>query len=447
LGLTFGALTAFGIVFFIWRAPRLVSLEAIVVDALRHFDDKWMSVVREDWHRPVMQLNLRVGQDPLVIVERIIAKSIESGDNLSFTSGLVLLRERCQQVVRPDHMVEFDAYLHHHFRSVVRIAGKHADSRSLQQLIQFIRELGAPSDEAILKSKISGFDPPAGEMLVREIIREAITERLVEPVHLALAVVEEGSDAVLRTLPAGDETWMYNPKQRELRLLDDERFRANDLRIDAYEEQYPRYLGEIGESAIKSGLRETGWAVSHSISMIMLQIHQHAKGLRLKQILLRQCTFSLWQMSEAACEAKMVRSMTLSMLRFLAEELDKDSEEEIAWLLVNDVEGILLEQARIGVLDTMTVIDIAMLGLQIVRKFTKPAIKLIELMGKASEFVKSLTNFSENRELQHTYRELILRIRQQRDIATSDNIEDINTTVKSTLESLGEPEFEERRQS
>lgn len=443
LSLILGALTVFSIAFFIWRAPRLVSPEAIIADALRHFDSKWMDVIRGDWERPVRQLKLRVEQDPLVVVERVLAKSVESGDNLSFTSGLVLLRERFWGIVRPEDLIEFDAYLHHHLRSVVRMAAKYSDSHSLEQLTQFVRELGAPSPEAIIDTKMIGWEAPAGEMLVREIIDEALAQRLEEPLTLGLVVVEERSENVLRTLPPGDATWMYNPRREEIRLSDNKTFSDNDLRIRAFEDQYLRYLGRIAESAIELGLREIGWAASYRLTNIMLQIQQYAKGLQLKQMLLHECGFHLSLISQAACRAKLARVIDLGMLQYLAQELDTDEEEGTAWLLVNQVKTILLDQARVGILDFGMVIDVAMLGLKIVEKFTEPAVQLIGVMGEAAKCLKSLPNFGDNRELQSTYGQLISRIRQQVNVK-SYNREKIAATVKSTLEELGEPEFEER---
>jgi len=443
LGLVFGALTAFGIAFFIWRAPRLVSPEAIIADALRHFDGKWMDIIRNDWRRPVMQIRLRVGQDPLVVVDGVLAKSVESYDYLSFTSGLVLLRDRFREATTPNDMIELDAYLHYHLRSVVKSAAKHSDSYLLEQLVQFVRELGTPSPEALRSTRTTRWDAPAGEMLVREVISEALTERMQEPVRLGLVVVGEGAENVLKTLPSGDETWMFNPKFREIRLSDNKDFTNNDLRVEAFEDQYIRYLRTLGESAIELGLREVAWTTSHRLAMIMLQIQEHTKGLRLKQMLMQQCSFSLAEISNAACKAKLARAVSLSMLPGLAEKLDKQEEEGTAWLLAHLIESTFLEQARAGILDLGTVVDVAMLGLDLVTKFPEPAVRLIAVMGEAAKHVKTLPNFGEDKELQFVYRELISRIRQQTTV-TSDDRQKIRIAVKSTLDALDEPEFEER---
>jgi len=65
-------------------------------------------------------------------------------------------------------MMEFDAYLRHHFRSLVRTAARHSDAYSLLQLINFIRELGEPSPESIVKCDTYAYDynDAAGELLL-----------------------------------------------------------------------------------------------------------------------------------------------------------------------------------------------------------------------------------------------------------------------------------------
>ena len=444
LGLIFGALTVFGIAYFIWRSPKLVSPEAIIADALRHLDGKWMDIIRNDWRRPVMQIRLRVGQDPLVVVDGVLAKSVESYDYLSFTSGLVLLRDRFLEVATPNDMIELDVYLHYHLRSVVKSAAKHSDAYLLEQLVQFVRELGTPSPEALRSTRTTRWDAPAGEMLVREVISEALTERMQEPVRLGLVVVGEGAENVLKTLPSGDETWMFNPKFREIRLSDNKDFTNNDLRVEAFEDQYIRYLRTLGESAIELGLREVAWTTSHRLAMIMLQIQEHAKGLRLKQMLLQQCSFSLAQISDAACKAKMARAVDLGMLQYVAEKVDKQEEEGTAWLLAHLIESTFLEQAKAGILDLGTVVDVAMLGFDLVTKFPEPAVRLIAVMGEAAKHVKSLPDFDKDRELQSIYEELKSRIRQQTTVS-SDDRQKIRMAVNSALEALGELEFEERK--
>ena len=203
------------------------------------------------------------------------------------------------------------------------------------------------------------------------------------------------------------------------------------------------YLGETGSSAIDLGLREVSWTASSELTQIMVSIEEDAKGFPLKRMLIWQALGPLLHICEAASENRLARSLDLSLLHDVAAKLDKDAEEVSARNLVSSVKDILTDITRSGIIDWMNVVDIGVFGLQIAERFTEPAVRLIQAMGKAAEHLKGQPDFRENRQRQRIYEEMVRRIRQQR-IARAPDRERIFSTVRTVLEELGKPELEER---
>ncbi len=121
LSFVLGLATASSIAYFIFRAPRLISPESIITDSLKSVDKVWLKKVKRDWCHPAFKISLNVSYDPFIIIERILSKAVVSGDNLTFLSGLVLIRDHLQYAKTiephklPDYIIEIDAYLRHHF--------------------------------------------------------------------------------------------------------------------------------------------------------------------------------------------------------------------------------------------------------------------------------------------------------------------------------------------
>jgi hypothetical protein len=75
LSFVLGLATAGSIAYFIFRAPKMVSPEAIITDALKSFDKEWLDKVKSDWCEPAFQLKLDVRYDPFIAIERILSRA------------------------------------------------------------------------------------------------------------------------------------------------------------------------------------------------------------------------------------------------------------------------------------------------------------------------------------------------------------------------------------
>jgi hypothetical protein len=162
-------------------------------------------------------------------------------------------------------------------------------------------------------------------------------------------------------------------------------------------------------------------------------------------MIIGQAVWNLSEISKVVVNNKLSDAMTLSMLEYALEHVDPENDESIAWDLVNYVSRFLLQSAKVGLLHFGNIIDCAMLGLRVVEKFTKPAIRLLESMGEAAKLLKQVANYNENKDLQFVYHELIQRIRQIGYAGPRKDPDLITTTVKTLLQGLGEPEIEERQ--
>jgi len=454
LSFVLGFATASSIAYFIFKAPRMVSPEAIITDALKNFDKEWLDKIKRDWCKPAFQLKLNVRYDPFIAVERVLSRAVDSGDNLTFISGLILIRDHLHGIKAmdphklPDYIIEIDAYLRHHFRYIVRTAARNSDAYTLLQLINFIKEVGSPSSESIMKCDTFAFDfdEAPGELTIREIIGQSAAYQLSECVTRGIHIVESGAIEVIKTLPKQTDTWLFNQMKPSSDISDEEQKRlwANDHRVENFERQYFSYLGSLGVKAADSKsveiVRNSTWSLNNIISSVI----QHVDGYTMKAMIVRQAIWSLDEIMKASYKNNLSDAMSLSMLQYAAEHTDPNQDESVAWYLVHYVSDFLILHAKLGLLHYMNVVDSAMFGLRIVEKYTNPAIHLLKSMGDSAKLLKNSTNYSDNKDLQLVYEEIINRIRQVGHGKAKDP-KQIWATAKSVLESLNEPEFEERK--
>jgi hypothetical protein len=457
LSLVFGLATASGITFFIYKAPSMVSPESIITYALKSFDKEWLDTIKRDWCHPRHHIIINVRNDPFIAIERILSKAVDSGDSLTFVSGLLLIRDHLHAIKQldprelPNYIIEIDAYFRHHFRSLARTAAKNSDAYTLLQLTYFIEQLEDPSPESIKKcdSFEFGFDEAAGELLLREIIGQATKYQLTECVTRGIHIVESRATKVIATLPQQTETWLFNQKKSDSELPEEERKKlwANDYRVNNFETQYLSYLASLGVTAADSKSTEIVRSVSWALSNIISSIIQDIQGHTMKAMMIQRAIWNLDEITKASLKNKLSDAASLDMLRFAAEKINNENEEIVAWHLVHYISDSLLGRAKIGLLDFTSVVDSAMIGLTMVTKYTKPAIHLLQSMGQSAEILKKKANYVEDEELRFIYSEVIRRIRQVGHDGRSKDPAQISSVSKSILESLDEPEFEKKHKS
>ena len=82
------ATEALGIGVLVWNAPGLMSPEAIVDAALRGFNAKWVAQVKSDWNDYRHPGAINVAADPMVVVERTLASTLERSDRASLVQPI-----------------------------------------------------------------------------------------------------------------------------------------------------------------------------------------------------------------------------------------------------------------------------------------------------------------------------------------------------------------------
>lgn len=449
LSFILGIATACGIAYFIFKAPRMVSPEPIIANSLKSFNKEWLDTIKRDWCRPSFQLKLNVRYDPFIAIERILSKAVDSGDSITFIAGLILVRDHLHSPNTidphelPNYIVEIDAYLRHHFRSMVRTAAKNSDAYTLLQLIHFIEELGNPSPESITECDTFAFDfeEAPGELLLREIIQQSSPYQLTECITRGIHIVESRATNVIETLPKQIDTWLFNQTPTDPKLSEKEQRRLwdNDHRVENFERQYFEYLHSLGVKAADSKSIEIVRAVTISLQNIISSIIQHIDGYTMKAMIVRRAMWSLDAIMKASCNNNLSDAMSLSMLKYAAEHTDSDQDESVAWHLIYYVSDFLLLHAKSGLLDFMHVVDSAMVGLNISKKYTNPTIHLLKSMGESAKSLKNSAYYSDNKDLQLVYEEIIKRIKQVGS-GEAKAPKQIWATAKSVLESLNGPE-------
>lgn len=444
--------TACGITYFIYSAPRMVSPESIIAHALRSFDGNWLDAVKRDWRRPDFEIRLNVRDDPFIVIERVLSKAIDSGDSLTFVSGLVLIRDHLYELgsVEPtklaDSMIEIDAYFRHHCRSLIRRAASNSDAYTLLQFIYFIEALEKPSPRSIAEADTFafGFTGAAGELLVREIVEQSVEHRLIECATRGIHIIETRAADVIKTLPKQEDAWLFDSMKQNVKTSEEEKKRLwkNDYKVNNFERQYFSYLQSLGVIAANSKLAEIVRSVAWSLNNIISDIIQYVNGHTMKAMIVRQGLTNLDEVRKASCDNRLSDAISLSMLEYALEHTDPQHDEMVAWHIIWYVSNHLVSHAKLGLLNYMDVVDSAMCGIATVKKYTKPAIRLLEAYGEAAKLVKKNANYAENRDLQLVYGEIVQRIRQIGHNVPKKEPAEILAVTKQTLDALGEPEFE-----
>jgi hypothetical protein len=445
--------SACAIAYFVYSAPRIISPEYIVGNALRSLDAQWLDAIKQHWGRPAFQIRLEVS-DPFVVIERVLSKAVDSGDSLTFVSGLVLIRDHLRELssAQPtqlaDSIIEIDAYFHHHFRSITRRAGSNSDAYTLLNLIYFIEELGKPSPKSIAEADTFafGFTGSAGELLVREIIKQSAEHGLVECATRGIHIVESRASDVIKVQPKQKDTWLFDPTKRNLQESEDEKKRlwGNDFKVQNFEQHYLSYLEEVGVAAAKEKSPEIVRCVVRSLNNIISSIVQDTDGSTMKAMMVQRAVFSIDAVRRASCDNGLSHAMTLAMLDNALNHIDAEHEEMVAWRIISYVSDYLVSHAKLGLLDYMDVIDSAMCGIATVENYTKPTIRLLRAYGEAAELVRSNADYAQNRDLQLVYAEIVRRIRQVGQDVPKKDREKMLAVTREILDDLVEPEFEAR---
>jgi len=446
IGLLLGLLTAASIAYFIFRSPKLVSPEAIIRDSLKTFNKDWLDIVKRDWQHPDRRITLNVINDPFIVIERVLHRAITSGDNLTFLSGLILIRNHLinpntiDPQKRPEYLIEVDAYFAHHLRSLVRTAAQNHDSHSLLLLLEFIAEIGQPSLDSIQANVdyLMDSENAAGELLVRDIIRHSLSNNLVDCVIKGTYTISHGATAVIKTLPHQTSTWQYNgmPHISNISKKEQDKLWANDRRIETFVYNYISYFASLGEKATNLRAVPIVSNVCLSINQIVVSITNEIKGNLMKAMLIHRALSALHQINEHALKNQLSSHTVLHYLQYAAEKLNPGTDASSAWAMANWVSSILKESAKFGSLNLSEIIDSTILTIHLSDKFLAQSKLLIKSMGESAITLKNHSSFQQNNEIQFAFEELKSRIKQIGQSCKGNNAKKINKFAQDTLNTI-----------
>lgn len=446
IGLLLALLTAASIAYFIFRSPRLLSPEAIIKDSLKTFNKDWLDIVKRDWQHPNRKITLNVINDPFIVIERVLHRAITSGDNLTFVSGLILIRDHLvnpntiDPQKRPEYLIEVDAYFTHHLRSLIRTAAQNHDSHSLLLLLEFIKEIGQPSPDSIQGNVdyLMDSENAAGELLIRDIIRQSLSNHLVDCVIKGIYIIANGAIAVIKTLPDQTSTWQYNgmPDISNISKGGQDTLWANDRRIETFVYNYISYFAFLGENAANLRAAPIVSNVCLSINEIVVSIVNEIKGNLMKAMLLRRALSALHQINENALKNQLSSYSVLYYLQSATEKLNPGTDESSAWEMARWVSSILKESAKFGLLDLSEIIDSTILTIHLSDKFLAQSELLIKSMGESAITLKKHSSFQQNNEIQFAFEELKSRIKQIGQSCKGNNAKKINKFAQDTLNTI-----------
>lgn len=447
-GLLLGLLTVLVLWVSTTTSFQNVQPEALLRQALRRFDDRWLSWVREEWPSEFGPRTL-YADDPIRHVEGVLRALISRNDLPSARLGLILLRDQLASLVSADDVVALDAYLNFNLRHVFRAAASTSQPEILEGVLDVIEGIPAPSGSS-LKEGLPRFEEIApGEEVLRSLLACALESRLEGVAVQCIHGVGRRARSLLKELPDGTETYAFHPDfdplGEPLRDLPEEESRRrsrNDDFVYWVGWSHMHYLASSGSRAISAECIEAAYAASMELGTFVKSAVAEVSFQKMRGSLVLDALHGLRSLADAAAvkraRGEPLGPIRLGGLQYLPDHLDSSvsAQLDLMMAIVDTAAYCVRRLARAGVLDTMVVTDVAMLGLHAGQKRAEAAGRIVESMWEAAKVLKFAPGFEEDSELQRTRAELVSRIGQVGMSARGEGSDEVRELTKQALQEL-----------
>ena len=420
---------------------RMVAPERLMLRVLQRLDALRMAWAGMQWPSRFGPRTLDP-EDPMRSVQALLRELISKGDLQSLRLGLAQLRQQLEKHRHTADTVSVHGYCHYYLGPLVDAAASETGAEGLEEFLNFVYFLGLPSPEWIKELHLGGdFDPPPGELLLREIVNVAVDKRVDAVVGRGLRLIQEHAGKILPLLPRQEETMTYNPDHDySVELAQEERDRLwhNEARIQLVEHQYIDYFGSVAEHALAMPVpcETAAWYASGDLSSLVTAICRGVVSTRIRELLVVSALYRLEAVARAVCEAQCPGGLNIMGLHHALEALDSQDAKQVEAIdaIAATTGRIVQRLGRDGLLRYGTVVDAAMVGVYAGVKRPKAALMLVEAMGRALQEMPATPGFDRNDEAQFAVKELRKRIEQVAWEARGEGAEEVRQAAKGFLE-------------
>jgi hypothetical protein len=449
LALLFGILAGASVIRFVWKAPKLLAPELVTLWQLEGLNAAWASIVRRDWQEGRSR-HLRVG-DPLVSVERILTRALESRDQALFELTTLALGERIERYFVRDDLVALDAYLDNRLGALIQAAARDRNERALDALLKLWQTFGEESRAGkVDKLKSSLFLAPwensgmPGERLCRNILSQAAEYTLTEVVRKAIASIDRNSSGIVNDM---------NTKALESRREIVHSYRKGDRsrssylelaghdRVSGFEEYYGDYLAKIGRESFVRGSYDITYSCSYSLGRIMSNIMERVTEKRTRWSLIRRIS---WSMQSLVDEISKIHTHTHSFVPTIfftlqsvenAVEKIPDHDSRLANDLSHMTAAVTRHLFNSDLLKPHDVRDVAHIAKRLGQRFPKAQETILDVLIELARAAKTRSGPDS------PYDALVDAIRDQRNLWGPRASERIRAKVSDALADLQEKSY------
>lgn len=391
---------------------RMMSPEAVVREALRGFDESWMWIIRGEWSSSRGPRSMYIARDPMVRVEAILASALHRRDLNTFRTSLILLREKMEAASGEHDGAINDKYLLYHLANIIDMAAEMELDNALTFLCDVLNEVTMPSSTFLAEADVSSFESPPGGRLLMRVVEEAITHRLPDPAQRSLHYLNERATRTVMAMPDYSDLGFIFGEDREDQPAEDEAEIGwrNDEFVMSYHSGYLTYFGGVGRTAVEAGLAPISWTATHNLCAQASRIAEHIAEETYQMVLVRFVLDSLDGVVSAACREQLAGAIDFAMLQYAVRESDSKG---TGTLIARFLAHACVQMANAGILDAMSVINIAMTARHAAEEHNPRALSvIIEAFGEAGAGLRKRPGFAEQDELGFAHQEVIRRIDQ-----------------------------------
>ena len=362
----FTILSALGYLYFANDSFRLLSNpEEIVANSLKQFNEKWLEIVRKEWGDRFGPTYIFINTDPFITVERVLIGAVTRRDIRSFITSLIKIHDALQLHSKKDDAFALDNYLSYHLGTVARLAGEMKLDEHLMALLEYLDEITTPSRKAIWDAKLTLFSPPAGTLLIREILTSAMENRIEEVANRAVFRLSERAKQMLNGLPKKEELYLTNVFDNvKMELTEEEKEirTANDWMVDNYEQGFLSHLGDVGVFAMGNSLPTISASASNELCDQAITILSSIEDQRYQFLLLRSALWGIGKIVDEACRKKVKGAIRLGLLpygKYVKANPDNNT------FLLRYVSEVFIKMANYGIFEYGDAITLAILTINL----------------------------------------------------------------------------------
>jgi len=362
---------------FIKNTISFMMPETIANQILSLFNESWMNTVKRAWtsnSRYILR-NFNLDDDPMILFERYLAKTIERKDTYSLITSLMIMEDRISQVMNKDDGGTIDRYLLSRLGNIINILGENSSDTGLGMLSGAVSEITFPSPKTLKTKEASLHHGPLGAQTLMKITEKAIEFDLTDSGRYAIFQLSRRCEIAIINLPSYANLWLYNHKNRNAPHPDMDELGKNDRRVRSVIEDYFTFFSKSAQRATKNNNAELVWALSHALQSKIQIIMKNISDTNYQWVLIYPCLNEHRKIIEYVCDNKLEQSISFIDLYDIYKNI---SDENIAILLSENYTKDLVLLAQAGILNFGHIQSFSSFSISLAFEYPRTALSSLE---------------------------------------------------------------------